>query len=283
MSSLIPIGADPELLLQNKTGDFIASCGLFGGTKDNPLPLTKDIAIQEDNVAIEYNIKPTFRAAGWLSQHTEAIDLIQKLANNHGLSISPATSASFKTENLGDSRAWIFGCDPDYNVWSCQTNPRPFSEDENLRCVGGHIHIGIGTGYSNKRKIILGRLCDLLIGVPLATYDKDLKRKSLYGKAGAIRFKPYGIEYRTPSSIWLHTEELTDFVYHMALSAASNILSSTHFIPIHQFLLQHETAIIRVINHGDPTLQKELITKTINKIKINMTKSVENVLNAAYS
>lgn len=54
----------------------------------------------------------------------------------------------------------------------------------------------------------------------------------------------------------------------MALSAASNILSSTHFIPIHQFLLQHETAIIRVINHGDPTLQKELITKTINKSNI---------------
>ncbi len=38
-------------------------------------------------------------------------------------------------------------------------------------------------------------------------YDKDTERRGMYGKAGAFRPKPYGVEYRTLSNAWLSNDE----------------------------------------------------------------------------
>jgi len=75
-------------------------------------------------------------------------------------------------------------------------------------------------------KIQLGQLMDLFVGFRLAEVDKDTRRRELYGKAGAIRFKPYGIEYRTPSNYWIMSEHNIAAVWDLtglALAAVKRI------------------------------------------------------------
>ena len=55
---------------------------------------------------------------------------------------------------------------------------------------------------------------DFVLGVPSVLLDRDgLTRRSLYGKAGAFRPKPYGAEYRVLSNFWLKHENMINWVY----------------------------------------------------------------------
>lgn len=112
-----------------------------------------------------------------------------------------------------DPRAMEFGCDPDYNAWNGKMNPRPTSDDPGLRSAGGHVHIGIEEKLNQKEKCRLGRLMDLHLGVPSVVMDNGVVRKKLYGKAGAVRFKPYGLEYRTLSNFWVFSKVLNKWVW----------------------------------------------------------------------
>ena len=55
------IGADPEMFLYSEQyHKFVPVCGLIGGTKKKPLPITDEgHAVQEDNVMVEYCIPPS--------------------------------------------------------------------------------------------------------------------------------------------------------------------------------------------------------------------------------
>ncbi len=53
----------------------------------------------------------------------------------------------------------------------------------------------------------LVRQLDWYIGYWSLKLDPDPTRRLLYGKAGACRYKDYGVEYRAPSSFWLPTRD----------------------------------------------------------------------------
>ena len=55
----VRVGSDPETFLQSKTGEFISSVGLIGGSKDEPMPIGEGCSVQEDNVTVEFNTPPT--------------------------------------------------------------------------------------------------------------------------------------------------------------------------------------------------------------------------------
>ena len=59
---------------------------------------------------------------------------------------------------------------------------------------------------------IMVKSMDVLLGAGSCFYDKDRKRRQLYGKAGAFRPKAYGVEYRSLSNAWLSDIYLTRFV-----------------------------------------------------------------------
>ena len=48
---------------------------------------------------------------------------------------------------------------------------------------------------------------DWYLGAWSLKMDPDPTRRLLYGKAGACRYKPYGVEYRVLSNFWLTTKE----------------------------------------------------------------------------
>lgn len=204
-SSLYTVGADPELFLKQRNGKIISAIGKIGGTKAEPRKvehLGKGFAVQEDNVLVEYNIPACNNLDTFHHCNLVMMDyLTNYVRDKHNLFLDVSASQELEADQLTDLKALEFGCEPDFNVWTMDENPRPQCDNPNLRSAGGHIHIGLKMGRMDK--ITLGRLLDATLGLWSVTVDKDKRRRQLYGKAGAIRFKPYGLEYRTMSNFWL--------------------------------------------------------------------------------
>jgi hypothetical protein len=203
------LGADPELFLQsNKTGRIVSAIGKIGGTKTHPLPvesLGKGFAIQEDNVLVEYNIPPADSVGAFILYNKHMMSYLSKKVNKeHDCQLAIQASHIMDDEALADPRAHVFGCEPDFNVWTLEDNPRPCAVDPALRSAGGHVHIGLKMGRMDK--IVFARLLDSTLGVWSVMLDEDTRRRELYGRAGAIRLKPYGLEYRTLSNFWLQQD-----------------------------------------------------------------------------
>jgi len=217
------LGADPELFLEDQVGKVISVIGKIGGTKDKPLPiksLGKGFAIQEDNVLLEYNIPPSKSVLAWKDNHLAMLTYLAEKVGALGLKLSNKASHSMDADQLDHPMAWVFGCEPDFDAWGLKWNSKPESIDPNFRTAGGHVHIS----YDNPNpatSIKIARLCDLLIGAPLQEKDPDKLRAKFYGRPAAIRFKPYGLEYRTPSNYWLQSPDNVVAVFEAARGAVA--------------------------------------------------------------
>lgn len=209
----ILIGADPEVFF--KRGDkFISSVGLIGGTKDAPRNLRrKGFNIHEDNVTVEYNIPPCSNVNSWVENHKYALEAIADVGRSHGCEIAIVSDGTFDEDQLQTEGARTFGCNPDYDAWKIDVNPAPAAHSTNLRTAGGHIHIGAELTVTEKIELV--RVLDIFLGIPLNLLEPESKRQQLYGKLGACRPKPYGVEYRVPSNYWLRSEELMQGVFNI--------------------------------------------------------------------
>ena len=76
----------------------------------------------------------------------------------------------------------------------------------------GHIHISYGNN-NIVDSLFIAKLFDYFLGLPSLFLDEDTERRQMYGKAGAIRLKEWGFEYRVLSNFWLQSEELTNWVW----------------------------------------------------------------------
>lgn len=201
--SIRHLGCDPELFLQDQTGKFISSVGLIGGSKDFPLPIGQGCAVQEDNVAVEFNTPPCATADDFVRSINFNLDFLRDRAKELDLKLCIQPSAVFDDEQLASEAAQTFGCEPDFNAWDRgRQNPRPSAPNQNLRSCGGHIHI-----ESDLPALALVQAMDLYVGCPMIEFDKDTGRRELYGKPGAFRKKPYGVEYRTASNAWITSDD----------------------------------------------------------------------------
>ena len=209
----IKVGADPELfLLDITTNQYKSAEGLIGGTKDEPVVISKEgFAIQEDNVMVEFNIPPAKSSTEFVNNNQFMLSYINSIIPTNLVTVLEP-SVEFPWDELGTDQAMTFGCSPDENAWTGEQNKSPVAEATNIRGAGGHLHIG----YSNptietSRRII--QCLDVFLGIPLACMEPDNARRDFYGKAGACRYKSYGVEYRTPSNFWLNTPKLMAFVF----------------------------------------------------------------------
>lgn len=202
------IGADPEFFIK-KNNKHLAAIGLIGGSKDVPRPLKREgFAILEDNVAVEFNIAPCH-------DHQQFIEAIGYVMNGlkknilNDYEFSQESAVIFDADQLVHPQALEFGCEPDFNAWTKDMNPRPAAVDQALRSAGGHVHVG-----TTENAIEVIRAMDLFLGVPAFKLDVHGKmRRQLYGKAGAFRPKDYGCEYRTLSNFWIFDNALIKWVY----------------------------------------------------------------------
>jgi hypothetical protein len=209
----LTFGADPELFVVNAEGDFVTAEGLIPGTKDKPHKVECG-AVQVDGMAAEFNIDPVSTYEEFVHNvKTVRKQLERMLPKGYKLACVP--TATFKQEvwdNTPD-HAKMLGCSPDYNAWKGRPNPSP-KDTPCVRHAGGHLHIG----WTNNAKtndddyvaacIDLVKQLDWYLGGWSLLKDSDTLRRSMYGKAGSLRFKPYGVEYRTLSNFWLKTDSL---------------------------------------------------------------------------
>lgn len=248
----LTLGCDPELFLIDIEGKLRASCGLIGGTKEqpDPLPIGEGYAVQEDNVAIEFNIPPAASAKAFVESVGKTLDFLAFHVDTlYGFRLSNLSAASFPEEELIAPGALTFGCDPDYNAWTGKRNPRPKAEDKNLRSCGGHIHIGGYPNFVRPESVI--QCMDIFAGVPSVLMDNGEERKKLYGKRGAFRAKSYGCEYRVMSNFWVFTPELRAWAWEQTERA---VLAAMEGFPA----IDYDAAVLAAIDKNDKGAAAEL-------------------------
>lgn len=208
------IGADPELFVLDETGKAVSAHGLIPGTKNKPHKVEGG-AIQVDGMAAEFNIDPctTFE------QFNDRIKLVMKqlqgfLPTGYTLSAVPCIVFDQDVWDDAPEEAKELGCSPDFNAWTGGVNPPPKCSDvPTLRTASGHLHIGWtdDADMGDVQHILncqdLVKQLDWYLGAWSLKMDPDPTRRLLYGKAGACRYKPYGVEYRVLSNFWLTSKD----------------------------------------------------------------------------
>lgn len=204
----ITIGADPEFFLRQH-GVPVSAYDLVPGTKQKPHPVPFG-AIQHDGTAAEFNIDPVETKEEFIHHINAVTEIITTLV---GAEVHPTPTVDWGEKIFTfPEEAFVMGCEPDIDAYSGCENPAP-NVEATFRTAGGHIHIGGVSDTSHSEMMRLIRLMDRYVGVYSLAWDSDDRRRELYGKAGACRFKDYGVEYRTLSNAWLMEDRLKEFVF----------------------------------------------------------------------
>lgn len=249
---MMTLGADPELFVI-KNGYWKSIVGLIGGTKDNPKIIDDNgqFKIQEDNVAAEYNIPPSYTKEQFVANILWPQQYLKVLLGAKDIVISKKASALFPETELQTRQAQTFGCDPDYNAWRNPFIPniKPEAPDKRLRTCGGHVHFGIENPTPETIVKHIKNM-DKVLGVWSVVVDPDDTRKLLYGKAGAYRPQIYGGEYRVLSNFWIFKKELIEEVWDRASYAITYLDEPT---PVEGLKIQ------QIINTGNKANAKEYL------------------------
>lgn len=221
-------GADPELFVK-KGGQLVSAHGLIKGDKRNPL-VVKDGAVQVDGMALEFNVDPAKNFDGFDKNLTSVMTTLKSMVPDYEFMIQPVAEFGAAYINSQPKEARELGCDPDFNAYTKAANPRP-AGDAPFRTASGHLHIGWTKDVDPQDPTHFEACCalvknlDTFVGIPSLVWDESEageaadKRRALYGRAGAFRPKPYGLEYRVLSNIWITERVYRKTVYENAIIA----------------------------------------------------------------
>lgn len=222
------IGADPEVFVKNSSGNLVSAYGLIKGDKKDPFKV-KNGAVQVDGMALEFNIDPAKDFDSFNRNLDTVLETLKSMVPDYELAISPVAEFGKEYIEKQPKEAKELGCDPDFDAYTGKANPRPDGE-QGFRTASGHIHIGWTEGVDPNNpthleacKALVKNL-DTYVGLPSLVWesllgDKEDKRRKLYGKAGAFRPKPYGLEYRVLSNTWLLDRAFRKCVFENTLTA----------------------------------------------------------------
>ncbi len=212
------IGADPEVFVQDKDSlQFVNAHNLVPGDKEHPFKVPLG-AVQVDGMALEFNIDPAATREEFLRNIKGVYHELQTMVPQYNLVNAPYAVFDKGYFEQQPAASKVLGCDPDYNAYTGDKNNPP-NGDQPARTASGHIHVGWTEGvdpfdpvhFADCQAVI--KQLDSTLGVLSPLWDSDKKRKSMYGKAGAFRPKPYGAEYRVLSNAWLNSDYLIGYVY----------------------------------------------------------------------
>lgn len=252
----VTVGSDPELfIVNNKTGKVVSSIGIIPGVKGDPYvgdDMPDGFGLETDNILAEFNIPPArtkldfLNSINYMKKYIDA--WVKRVNPDYGIKCSAYEIVD--EDQLQSDEAKLFGCMPDYNVYTESENPAPKGTLTNGRSSGFHIHLG----YSHNNvdtSLRMIRYMDMYLGLPSILYDKDIRRRNLYGKAGAFRLTPYGLEYRCLSSAMYANDALISLVWDQLMRSIS---AYNEDMP-----LADSGLVVKAINNSDERLAKRII------------------------
>lgn len=261
MTTLILMGSDPEIMgIDAATGRMGSFSGRLGCDKWNKRVVDNDLNIQEDNVLIEFDIAPHKAFSSFNANMLKGIAACESAAKEIGMGLAQGVSSHVFTEeeirSFGEG-ALVFGCEPDFNALTGMKNPRPAAANPGLRTAGGHVHIGFSeiTEVNPRMQATVGVMCDYMLGLPSLLLDGDDRRRELYGKAGAVRYKDYGIEYRTLSNFWIFEERMRRWVWEQTHKAMEMALGDYRML----VEIAGPEDVQMVINTGDKARAEQMV------------------------
>lgn len=208
---MITVGADPEVFIRDKkTGKIVSAHDLLPGTKDHPHPVPGG-AIQVDGLAGEFNTDPCPDGGSFEERCNQVIGELKKaLGDQYDVVYEPCHVFEQDYYDSLPEESKILGCTSDWNGYSQDINPPPFTEAApTMRTTSGHVHGGWGSSFDPEDTnhiadcAAMARQFDYALGIVSLLWDPDPRRRTMYGKAGCFRPKPYGFEYRMMSNVWL--------------------------------------------------------------------------------
>lgn len=246
------IGCDPEFFVKDKvTGLPVSAHNLVPGTKKEPF-VVDDGALQVDGMALEFNTNPAKTFNEFNHNIVSVMNVMRKIVPT-ALDFNIVGSVVFSDEVMAaqPDEAKELGCDPDYNAYTLEANPRPVPPIPGLRTASGHLHFGVADttdpmGREHMQMIAqLMKALDRFCGTTSVIMDPDPVRRQLYGCAGAFRPKTYGGEYRVPSNAWIATEERRKEMFDMSQAAIKWLIEDdiTRNVP--------DADVINAINNSD--------------------------------
>lgn len=270
MSVQFMFGCDPEIFVK-KNGKAISAHGLIPGDKKNPHKMTVGAA-QVDGMAFEFNTDPVpSNDFNRFNQNiVKTIGDLRLLAkeNGHDVNFAMVPVMDFEPEYLAKQpdEAKELGCDPDYNAYTLEANPRP-DGDRPFRTGAGHVHIGWGadipTDNEDHMEICAGfvRMLDATVGMFMTFIDREPRRRELYGKAGAFRPKSYGVEYRTPSNVWIVSKDRRFIMHSLMNRAIVNHTAQNGISTVTGGF--DETNVQEIINTGNIALAQRVVDRLL--------------------
>lgn len=251
----ILVGCDPEVFVK-QGGIFRSAHGLIKGDKKNPQKVNRG-AVQVDGMALEFNIDPAKSEDEFSLNVNEVLSLMKKMVPAYEVVATPVAHFDAAYLKAQPEEAKELGCDPDFCAWNGMANPRP-DGDRPMRTASGHVHIGWTNGamiedasHQNDCNLVVKNL-DFFLGLASLEYDTEIERREMYGKAGACRYKPYGVEYRTLSNAWLKSEALMRWVYRATVAGVKATMDG-------RLLFEKYGDIQAIINTSDVKAARKII------------------------
>ncbi len=261
----VTLGCDPEIFLE-KNGEIISAEGLIGGTKHEPRPISDNgHTVQEDNIAIEYNIPASKTSQEFIDNNNFVKDYLETYVAALGCNLSITASAILDKKYLQSEQAQTFGCEPDFNVWTQSVNEPP-QPGGNLRSSGGHIHLGWTSPITEEIQEQIIKAMDFTVGLGSILLDIDDRRKEMYGKAGCFRFKDFGVEYRVLSNFWIKSDESIQWAWDTTMKAVELVNSGK----IEMLALEYGNKVVEVINTNNKELAQELIEIVEKELQLEL-------------
>lgn len=223
----ILVGCDPEVFVR-QSGVFKSAHGLIRGDKKHPYKVKRG-AVQVDGMALEFNIDPAATDDEFVINVQEVFNTLKLMVPDYEVIATPVAHFDMAYIKAQPAEALELGCDPDFDAWNGQPNTKPDAERP-MRTASGHVHIGWTNGKSvdssahRDEAFLVGRQMDFYLGLPSLFYDTCTERREMYGKAGCVRVKPYGVEYRTLSNAWLNSESLMRWVFNNIQSGIKGLM-----------------------------------------------------------
>lgn len=253
---MFTLGCDPEFFLKDSKGNFVPAFDTLGGTKAEPRILECGHTVQEDGCALEIGIRPASTAEEFAQYVREAMTEVGKLLKPLKLHVAIEPEVTFTAEQLMNPKGWEVGCDPDYDAYTSAMRVMKDYTDY-TRYAGGHIHIGNDELLNPKVAADYIKALDVTIGYRLARLDKLHNRAKVYGGPGKFRYKPYGVEYRTPSNGWLKSHDRQVQIFSVCERVLYQVAGGSK---LHRYAVQSYPGLVEAMQTGKRNILLEQIS-----------------------